>query len=112
LVLGDRDGDELAALVVLEAGGLAGPRALVLARGAHGPRSVAARQRRGPRLPAGLARGILWPRALSARNDTDMTQFNDAARSRYSVQDYKAKRRIEGVEIVELKRFNDDGGSM
>ena len=41
-----------------------------------------------------------------------MTQFNDPAKARYSVQDYKARRRIEGVEIVELKRFNDDGGSM
>jgi dTDP-4-dehydrorhamnose 3,5-epimerase len=41
-----------------------------------------------------------------------MTQFNAPAQSKYAVQDYKAKRRIEGVEIVELKRFNDDGGSM
>ena len=41
-----------------------------------------------------------------------MTQFNPAAQTRYAVQDYKPKKRIEGVEIVELKRFNDDGGSM
>ena len=41
-----------------------------------------------------------------------MTQFNPAAQSKYAVQDYRAKKRIEGVEIVELKRFNDDGGSM
>jgi dTDP-4-dehydrorhamnose 3,5-epimerase len=41
-----------------------------------------------------------------------MTQFNAAAEARYAVQDYKARRRIEGVEIVDLKRFNDDGGSM
>jgi dTDP-4-dehydrorhamnose 3,5-epimerase len=41
-----------------------------------------------------------------------MTQFNDRAQERYFVQDYRAKRRIEGVEIVELKRFNDDGGAM
>ena len=41
-----------------------------------------------------------------------MTQFNARAASRYAKQDYNPKRRIEGVEIVELKRFNDDGGSM
>jgi dTDP-4-dehydrorhamnose 3,5-epimerase len=41
-----------------------------------------------------------------------MTQFNERAQERYLVQDYTAKRRIEGVELVELKRFNDDGGSM
>ena len=41
-----------------------------------------------------------------------MTEFNAQAKSRYSKQDYGGKKRIEGVEIVELKRFNDDGGSM
>ncbi len=41
-----------------------------------------------------------------------MTEFNATAKARYSKQDYTAKRRIEGVEIVELKRFNDDGGAM
>ena len=41
-----------------------------------------------------------------------MTEFNATAKARYGKQDYGAKRRIEGVEIVELKRFNDDGGSM
>jgi len=41
-----------------------------------------------------------------------MTQFNPAAQARYAVQDYRAKKKIEGVEIVELKRFNDDGGAM
>lgn len=39
-------------------------------------------------------------------------QLNDAAQKKYAVQDYKAKRTIEGLEIVQLKRFNDDGGSM
>src|SRR6185503_18896864 len=38
--------------------------------------------------------------------------FNDAAQKKYAVQDYKAKRSIEGLELVQLKRFNDDGGSM
>jgi dTDP-4-dehydrorhamnose 3,5-epimerase len=38
--------------------------------------------------------------------------FNEAAQRKYAVQDYKAKRSIEGLEIVQLKRFNDDGGSM
>jgi dTDP-4-dehydrorhamnose 3,5-epimerase len=41
-----------------------------------------------------------------------MTQFNAPAQAKYGVQDYRPKKRIEGVEIVELKRFNDDGGSM
>ncbi|MSR61013.1 MAG: hypothetical protein EXS08_01015 [Planctomycetes bacterium] len=41
-----------------------------------------------------------------------MTQFSDAAQKKYAVQDYKPKRSIEGLEIVQLKRFNDDGGSM
>jgi dTDP-4-dehydrorhamnose 3,5-epimerase len=39
-------------------------------------------------------------------------QLNEAAQKKYAVQDYKAKRTIEGLEIVQLKRFNDDGGSM
>ena len=41
-----------------------------------------------------------------------MTEFNAQAQARYAKQDYAARKRIEGVEIVELKRFNDDGGSM
>jgi dTDP-4-dehydrorhamnose 3,5-epimerase len=41
-----------------------------------------------------------------------MPEFNDKATKSYSKQDYGAKKRIEGVEIVELKRFHDDGGSM
>ena len=41
-----------------------------------------------------------------------MTRFNADAQDRYAVQDYSPKPRIEGVEIVELRRFNDDGGSM
>jgi dTDP-4-dehydrorhamnose 3,5-epimerase len=41
-----------------------------------------------------------------------MPEFNAQAKARYAKQDYSAKRRIEGVEIVELKRFNDDGGAM
>ena len=30
----------------------------------------------------------------------------------FFVQDYSGSPRIEGVEIVELKRFNDDGGAI
>ncbi|MBK7644335.1 MAG: dTDP-4-dehydrorhamnose 3,5-epimerase family protein [Planctomycetes bacterium] len=41
-----------------------------------------------------------------------MTQFSPEAERRYFKQDYTPKRRIEGVEIVELKRFHDDGGAM
>jgi dTDP-4-dehydrorhamnose 3,5-epimerase len=41
-----------------------------------------------------------------------MTEFNEAARGRYAVQDYGPKPRIHGLEIHELRRFNDDGGAM
>lgn len=41
-----------------------------------------------------------------------MTEFNTEARGAYSIQDYSPQPQIEGVEIVELRRFNDDGGSM
>ena len=41
-----------------------------------------------------------------------MTEFNDAARDQYQVQDYSPKPEIDGLEIIELRRFNDDGGSM
>ena len=41
-----------------------------------------------------------------------MTEFLDPARDQYTVQDYSARPKIEGVEIVALRRFNDDGGSM
>ncbi len=41
-----------------------------------------------------------------------MTDFNDSARQAYSLQDYSPSDGIEGVEVVELKRFNDDGGAM
>ena len=41
-----------------------------------------------------------------------MTQFTDSANSQYGVQDYSGTPMIEGVEIIQLRRFNDDGGSM
>ena len=41
-----------------------------------------------------------------------MTEFNDAAQAGYFKQDYGRKPKIEGVELVELTRFNDDGGAM
>lgn len=41
-----------------------------------------------------------------------MTEFNAKAQAQYAKQDYSPKTRIEGVEIVELRRFNDDGGAM
>lgn len=39
-------------------------------------------------------------------------EFTAEAQTSYSKQDYGKKRPIEGVELVELKRFNDDGGAM
>jgi len=41
-----------------------------------------------------------------------MTQFTREAGAAYGVQDYSAKPMIAGVELVQLRRFNDDGGSM
>lgn len=41
-----------------------------------------------------------------------MTDFIPSAAAAYGVQDYAPRPRIEGVELVELKRFNDDGGAM
>jgi dTDP-4-dehydrorhamnose 3,5-epimerase len=41
-----------------------------------------------------------------------MTKFTPEAATAYGVQDYSAKPMIAGVELVQLRRFNDDGGSM
>ena len=41
-----------------------------------------------------------------------MTEFSDSAAGEYGVQDYSATPGIEGVEIIEARRFNDDGGAM
>lgn len=41
-----------------------------------------------------------------------MTQFTTDAQNAYGVQDYSPRTTIEGVEIVPLRRFNDDGGAM
>jgi len=41
-----------------------------------------------------------------------MTELNSQAAAAYSIQDYSATPMIEGVELVDLRRFNDDGGSM
>ncbi len=39
-------------------------------------------------------------------------ELNDKAKKAYFQQDYSAQAKIDGVEIVELKRFNDDGGAI
>ena len=41
-----------------------------------------------------------------------MTEFNAAAKDAYGVQDYSPSPKIDGLELIELRRFNDDGGSM
>jgi dTDP-4-dehydrorhamnose 3,5-epimerase len=38
-------------------------------------------------------------------------RLNDDAQRAYSVQDYAAQPAIQGVELVDLKRFTDDGGN-
>jgi dTDP-4-dehydrorhamnose 3,5-epimerase len=41
-----------------------------------------------------------------------MPDFNAAARKAYTKQDYSPRTSIEGVQVVQLRRFNDDGGAM
>ena len=50
--------------------------------------------------------------APSDTTDAAKAQFNDEALAAYSKQDYSGTPMIEGVEIVQLRRFNDDGGAM
>ena len=42
---------------------------------------------------------------------SDPAELSDAAKRAFAVQDYAAAPQIEGVQIVDLKRFTDDGGS-
>lgn len=39
-------------------------------------------------------------------------EFTSEAEAGYFKQDYSPKTPIDGVEIIELRRFNDDGGAM
>ena len=41
-----------------------------------------------------------------------MTEFTPSASDAYGVQDYGTQPEIAGVEIIPLRRFNDDGGSI
>ncbi|MCB9915393.1 MAG: dTDP-4-dehydrorhamnose 3,5-epimerase family protein [Planctomycetes bacterium] len=41
-----------------------------------------------------------------------MVEFSADAARQYTKQDYSPKTPIAGVEIVQLRRFNDDGGAM
>jgi dTDP-4-dehydrorhamnose 3,5-epimerase len=41
----------------------------------------------------------------------DPVELGDAAKHAFAVQDYAAAPEIEGVQVVDLKRFVDDGGS-
>ena len=40
------------------------------------------------------------------------TRINQKAKAAFSVQDYGSRTTIDGVQIVKLKRFNDDGGAI
>lgn len=47
------------------------------------------------------------------RTDAERAELiNDQARRAFQYQDYSPKVGIEGVELVQLRRFNDDGGAM
>ncbi len=39
-------------------------------------------------------------------------QINKQAKEAFSYQDYSPSSRIDGVELIELRRFNDDGGAI
>ncbi len=41
-----------------------------------------------------------------------MTEFSPSAAAGFGVQDYSPQPSIEGVEVIPLRRFNDDGGAM
>ena len=41
-----------------------------------------------------------------------VSELNADAEDRYRLQDYTPRPRIDGIEIVDLRRFNDDGGAM
>lgn len=49
---------------------------------------------------------------MSASQPPDRVRITDAASAAFFVQDYGARTAIDGVQIVDLKRFNDDGGSI
>ena len=38
--------------------------------------------------------------------------FSDEAKRAFSLQQYSPPPEIDGVQVVELKRFHDDGGSL
>lgn len=44
--------------------------------------------------------------------DQQPVAIEDRAREFYGLQDYSPSERIEGVQIVELRRHNDDGGAI
>ena len=46
------------------------------------------------------------------RHPEAKVKITAAAKAAFTVQDYAGRRPIDGVQIVELKRFNDDGGSI
>ncbi len=47
-----------------------------------------------------------------ASHPESKTRINEKAKTAFSVQEYGGRTAIEGVQIVELKRFNDDGGAI
>src|SRR6185503_3838492 len=71
-----------------------------------------------PRLHARLERWTAPGRMLAHRSSNEppepppMPEFIPKAQASYGVQDYSARRTIDGVEVAQLRRFNDDGGSM
>ena len=48
--------------------------------------------------------------ARTAPPTQTMTEFSPSAAAGFGVQDYSPQPSIEGVEVIPLRRFNDDGG--
>ncbi|MBL8751192.1 MAG: dTDP-4-dehydrorhamnose 3,5-epimerase family protein [Planctomycetes bacterium] len=49
---------------------------------------------------------------MTAPHPAAKTTINDKAKAAFSFQDYSPRGGIDGVQIVDLKRFNDDGGAI
>ena len=42
----------------------------------------------------------------------DPVELTDAAKRAFSLQDYRPAPAMDGVQLIELKRFTDDGGTI
>jgi dTDP-4-dehydrorhamnose 3,5-epimerase len=67
---------------------------------------------RARRRAAILSRSMSKSSAPRPSSSPFSPEFSSGAAAKYGVQDYGKRAQIDGVQWVELKRFNDDGGAM